>query len=93
MKTNILNHLAILSLLIVCATSLSISALAAPAPVDSIFSTKEILDESTLEAKTLHDWHIDTKTGSTRQKLVEIKKFVAEVVSKIGGIWLPRGER
>ena len=51
---------------------LKISALAAPATVDSIFSTEEILDESTLETKTLQDWHIDTKTGSTRQKLVEI---------------------
>jgi len=48
------------------------SALAAPATVDSLFSTEEILDESTLETKTLQDWHIDTETGSTRQKLVEI---------------------
>ena len=37
-----------------------------------LFSTEEILDESTLETKTLQDWHIDTKTGTTRQKLVEI---------------------
>ena len=44
----------------------------APATVDSIFSSEEILDESTLEATTLQDWHIDTETGSTRQKLVEI---------------------
>ena len=51
---------------------LKISALAAPATVDSLFNTEEILDESTLETKTLQDWHIDTKTGSTRQKLVEI---------------------
>jgi hypothetical protein len=40
--------------------------------VDSLFNTEEILDESTLEPKTLQDWHIDTKTGSTRQKLIEI---------------------
>ena len=37
--------------------------------VDSIFSTEEILDESTLEPKTLQDWH---PVGATRQKLVEI---------------------
>ena len=72
MKYNMLNHLAAISLSIVCAGSLMTSALAAPATVDSLFSTEEILDESTLETKTLQDWHIDTKTGSTRQKLVEI---------------------
>ena len=72
MKYNMLNHLAAISLFIVCAGSLMTSALAAPATVDSLFSTEEILDESTLETKTLQDWHIDTKTGSTRQKLVEI---------------------
>ena len=72
MKYNMLNHLATISLFIVCAGSLMTSALAAPATVDSLFNTEEILDESTLETKTLQDWHIDTKTGSTRQKLVEI---------------------
>jgi len=65
-------HLIATSLFVVCAASFKISALAAPAPVDSLFSTEEILDESTLETKTLQDWHIDTETGSTRQKLVEI---------------------
>ena len=41
----------------------------APASVDSLFSTEEILDESTLETKALQDWH---PVGDTRQKLVEI---------------------
>ena len=34
-----------------------------------LFYTAEILDESTLETKTLQDWH---PVGATRQKLVEI---------------------
>ena len=46
--------------------------ISAPATVDSLFNTEEILDESTLETKTLQDWHVDEVTGSTRQKLIEI---------------------
>ena len=42
------------------------------ATVEPIFNTEEILDESTLEIKTLQDWHVDEVTGSTRQKLIEI---------------------
>ncbi|MDE0937250.1 MAG: hypothetical protein OSA89_15125, partial [Mariniblastus sp.] len=42
------------------------------ANVDSIFSTEEILDESTLDTKILQDWHVDEVTGTTRQKLIEI---------------------
>ena len=34
-----------------------------------LFNTAEILDESTLETKTLQDWH---PVGATRQKLIEI---------------------
>ena len=77
MKYNMLNHLAAISLSIVCAGSLMTSALAAPATVDSLFSTEEILDESTLDIKILQDWHVDEATGSTRQKLIEIN--VAEL--------------
>jgi hypothetical protein len=69
MKYNMLNHLAAISLFIVCAASSTMSAVATPATVDSIFNTEEILDESTLEAKTLQDWH---PVGATRQKLIEI---------------------
>jgi hypothetical protein len=36
---------------------------------NSLFSTGEILDESTLDIKILEDWH---PVGSTRQKLIEI---------------------
>jgi hypothetical protein len=38
-----------------------------------MFKTEEILDESTLDVKILQDWHVDEVTGSTRQKLIEIK--------------------
>ena len=69
MKYNMLNHLAAISLSIVCAGSLMTSALAATATVDSLFNTEEILDENTLETKTLQDWH---PVGATRQKLIEI---------------------
>ena len=44
-------------------------AAAAQTKVNSIFNTEEILDESTLETKTLQDWH---PVGATRQKLIEI---------------------
>ena len=69
MKYNLLKPLAATSLFIVCTTSLTMHATAAPAAVDSLFNTEEILDESALETKTLQDWH---PVGATRQKLVEI---------------------
>ena len=69
MKQLLRTRLVAISLIVICAASFKISALAALAPVDSIFSTEEILDESTLEPKTLQDWH---PVGATRQKLVEI---------------------
>jgi hypothetical protein len=69
MKYNMLNHLAAISLFIVCAACSTMSAVATPATVDSIFNTEEILDENTLETKTLQDWH---PVGATRQKLIEI---------------------
>ena len=37
-----------------------------------MFNSEEILDESTLDIKTLKDWHVDEVTGTTRQKLIEI---------------------
>jgi len=40
--------------------------------VDPIFNVEEILEESTLDIKILQDWHVDTITGTTRQKLIEI---------------------
>jgi len=39
---------------------------------EPMFNIEEILDESTLEIKILEDWHVDTITGTTRQKLIEI---------------------
>jgi predicted esterase len=44
-------------------------AAAAKTKMNSIFNTEEILDENTLETKTLQDWH---PVGATRQKLIEI---------------------
>jgi hypothetical protein len=71
-RRNFLKHTAATLLCIIGAASLSMPAVAAPAATDSIFSTEEILDESTLETKILQVWHKDTVTGTTRQKLVEI---------------------
>ena len=68
MKYNLLKHLAATSLFIACTISLTMRATAAPA-VDPLFNTEEILDESSLETKTLQDWH---PVGATRQKLIEI---------------------
>ncbi len=66
-KQQLRTRLAAISLFVICAASFKISALAAPA--NSLFSTEEILDESTLDIKILEDWH---PVGSTRQKLIEI---------------------
>jgi hypothetical protein len=70
--------------LIILAALMNVAASAADSTEDSgtyraMFNTEEILDESTLDTKTLQDWHPDKPTGSTRQKLIEIN--VAE--------WLP----
>ena len=42
---------------------------AAPVTEEPLFSTEEILDESTLEPRILQEWH---PVGTTRQKLIEI---------------------
>jgi hypothetical protein len=68
-RLSLLKPLAFTLLSIIGAASLSMLAVAAPATVNSLFSTEEILDESTLETKTLQDWH---PVGATRQKLIEI---------------------
>jgi len=78
MNTFSIENIRLLPLLTALALSLAATLNAADkplkisAPVDSLFSTEEILDESTLEPKILQDWHIDAETGTTRQKLVEI---------------------
>ena len=56
----------LISLLVALTLSFAATINAAEKP---LFSTEEILDESTLEPKTLQDWH---PVGATRQKLVEI---------------------
>ncbi|MBL4690012.1 MAG: dienelactone hydrolase family protein [Rhodospirillales bacterium] len=65
-------------ILLICAVVMGQSVLAVDkkpltkeesAKVNSIFNTEEILDENTLETKTLQDWH---PVGATRQKLIEI---------------------
>jgi len=53
MKYNLLKQLAATFLFIACTTSLTMPATAAPAAVDAIFNTAEILDESTLDIKIL----------------------------------------
>jgi hypothetical protein len=53
---------------------LSMSSAVAAETAGSLFDTKEILDESTLEIKILQDWHVDEVTGSARQKLIEINR-------------------
>ncbi len=58
--------------LVILAALMTVAASAADSKCD-IFNTEEILDESTRDTKTLQDWHLDKPTGSTRQKLIEIK--------------------
>ena len=38
-----------------------------------LFNPGEILDETTLDVKVLQDWHLDSVSKTTRQKLIEIK--------------------
>ena len=67
MKQLLRTRLVAISLFVICASSFKLSGLAAPA--NPLFSTEEILDESTLDIKILEDWH---PVGATRQKLIEI---------------------
>ena len=70
-RIRITASLVLLAALMIVVTSAT--ALAADSGVNNdLFNTEEILDESTLDVKILQDWHIDTKTGTTRQKLIEI---------------------
>ncbi len=73
-----MDRIRIMASLVILATFMILAASAADSAEDSvvkwdIFNTEEILDESTLDIKTLEDWHTDKPTGSTRQKLIEIK--------------------
>ena len=66
----------ILAVLMVAAASATAFAEDSGVKYD-LFNMEEILDKSTLDIKTLQDWHVDKVTGSTRQKLIEIN--VAEL--------------
>ena len=73
-----MDRIRIMASLVILAAFMIVAASAADSAEDSvvkwdIFNTEEILDESTLDIKTLEDWHTDKPTGSTRQKLIEIK--------------------
>jgi len=70
-RMRITASLAILTVLMIVATSAADSTNDSDMKCD-IFNTDEILDESTLDIKTLQDWHVDKVTGTTRQKLIEI---------------------
>ena len=69
MKYKILNQLTVLSYGILAVAWLTTTTLAESATVAPLFTTEEILNESTLETRTLEDWH---PVGATRQKLIEI---------------------
>ncbi len=71
-RIRIMASLAILAALMIVAASVAGSAEDSGVKC-GIFNTEEILDESTLDIKTLQDWHSDKPTNSTRQKLIEIK--------------------
>ena len=63
--------------LVILAALMTIAASATAFAQDSgakydLFNTEEIFDESTLDIKTLQDWHVDNMTGTTRQKLIEV---------------------
>ena len=66
MNTIPMNIIRLIPLLAALTFALAATLNAAEKP---LFNTAEILDERTLDQKTLQDWH---PVGSTRQKLVEI---------------------
>ena len=70
-RTRIIASLFILAALIIVVTSATAFADGSGVECD-MFNIEEILDKSTLDIKTLQDWHVDEVTGSTRQKLIEI---------------------
>ncbi len=77
-KEKAMDRIRIMASLVILATFTVSVAFAADSVKDSgmncdMFNIEEILDESTLNIKTLEDWHVDEVTGSTRQKLIEIK--------------------
>ena len=72
-----MDRIRIMASLVILATFAISIAFAADSEKDSgmncdMFNIEEILDESTLDIKTLKDWHVDEVTGTTRQKLIEI---------------------
>jgi hypothetical protein len=72
-----MDRIRIIASLVILAALMIVAASATGFTEDSgmkcdVFDTEEILDESTLDIKTLQDWHSDEPTGSTRQKLIEI---------------------
>ncbi|MCY3870482.1 MAG: hypothetical protein OXG87_13060 [Gemmatimonadetes bacterium] len=72
-----MDRIRIMASLVILATFAISVAFAADSEKDSgmncdMFNSEEILDESTLDIKTLKDWHVDEVTGTTRQKLIEI---------------------
>ena len=72
-----MGRIRIMASLVILATFAISVAFAADSEKDSgmncdMFNIEEILDESTLDIKTLKDWHVDEVTGTTRQKLIEI---------------------
>ncbi|MYC12973.1 MAG: hypothetical protein F4Y39_04525 [Gemmatimonadetes bacterium] len=72
-----MDRIRIMASLFILATFTISVAFAADSEKDSgmncdMFNIEEILDESTLDIKTLEDWHTDKPTGTTRQKLIEI---------------------
>lgn len=72
-----MDRIRIMASLVILATFAISVAFAADSEKDSgmncdMFNIEEILDESTLDIKTLKDWHVDEVTGTTRQKLIEI---------------------
>ncbi len=72
-----MDRIRIMASLVILTTFTVSVAFAADSEKDSgmncdMFNIEEILDESTLDIKTLKDWHVDEVTGTTRQKLIEI---------------------
>ena len=70
-----------------------------------LFDPAEFLDENTLDVTVLQDWHVDTVTGVSRQKLIEIKvaewwpgqdyrvpvRLIVPLTGKATGFWITGG--
>jgi len=77
LKEKAMDRIRIMVSLVILAAFMTVEASAADSTEDSvtkcdIFNTEEILDETTLDIKTLEDWHTDKPTNRLTERGVDM---------------------